>query len=170
MWLLHRSIVNEIKSNVVLVVLMLVIRQWMWLPSYGWPRAQHGCNAAGEKSDHPASLNLGTNNRWKSQGIALLITFCGEMYLVIWDESCVVCRGFFVLLLRQRLLETLQDVQRKCFELERLCNCWCSELYGVGKHDRTPTIVVLPGSKLHLVDELYTEVLMSDQPGMTGHV
>lgn len=98
MWLLHRSIVNEMNSNVVLVVLMLVIRQCMWLPSYGWPRSQ-GCNVAGVKSDHPASLNLGTNNRWKSHGIALLITFRWEMYLEIRDESCVVCWGGSVLLL-----------------------------------------------------------------------
>lgn len=82
MWLLHRSIVNEINSNVVLVVLMIVIRQCMWLPSYGWPRSQ-GCNVAGVKSGRPASLNLGTNNRWKSQVIALVITFRGEMYLEI---------------------------------------------------------------------------------------
>lgn len=38
----------------------------------------------------------GTNNKRKSQGMALFITaLCGEMYLVIRDESCAVRFFFF---------------------------------------------------------------------------
>ena len=60
------------------------------------PTAAVMCRERSRASLHHKPLVEGTDNKRKSQGMALFITLCGEMYLVIRDESCAVC--FFLLL------------------------------------------------------------------------
>jgi hypothetical protein len=58
------------------------------------PTAAVMCRERSRASLHHKPLVEGTDNKRKSQGMALFITLCGEVYLVIRDESC---SAFFLL-------------------------------------------------------------------------
>jgi hypothetical protein len=62
---------------------------------------------------HHKPLVEGTDDKRKSQGMALFITLCGEMYLVIRDESRAVCFFSSYFFWDGGLLETLQEDRRK---------------------------------------------------------
>jgi hypothetical protein len=73
-----------------------------------------------------------------------------------WKLSCLLWVFCSIARVAIRLLETLQEGRRKWFELKRLCNYWCSGLYG--------GCCFVPadkcyGTKLLLVEELYRELL-----------